>query len=145
MKTELKDIISFYIGCECIYDWGREPNVELKGKITPKIIESIYYNDGEVRWVKPLLRPLSDMTEEEAIEVTKPIVIYGYTEGRSYETYRNSFGQIVVSWGISHLERYVPQSEQHYTTEQFIYLIKQGFDIFGLIESNQAVDKTKIV
>ncbi len=84
-------------------------------------------------------------TKEEAIEVTKPIVIYGYTESRSYETYRNIFGKIVVSWGDSHLERYVPQTEEHYTTEQFIYLINQGFDIFGLIDSSQAVNKTEIV
>jgi len=138
MKTELKDVINFYLGCEMI---------SKKGTIWILAPSNFPNNwkDSYFLTSKPLLRPLSDMTEEEAVEVTKPIVIYGYTEGRSYEAYRNSFGKIVVSWGISHLEKYVPQSELHFTTEQFIYLIKQGFDIFGLIDSSQAVDKTKIV
>jgi len=138
MKTELKDVINFYLGCEMISE---------KGTIwilAPSNFPS-NWKDSYFLTSKPLLRPLSDMNSTEAIELTKPIVVYGYSETRSYSTYTNHFGNTVVSWGDSHLEKYVPQKEEHYTTEQFIYLIKQGFDIFGLIDSSQAVDKTKIV
>ena len=96
-------------------------------------------------WIKPVLRPLSDMTVEEAIEVTKPVVIYGDLPNvRKYETWENPFGKIVVSWGNGLREKYVPQDEKSFTADQFVFLIKKRFDLFELIESGIAVNASEL-
>lgn len=138
MKIELKDVINFYLGCEVITEkgtiWTLEPSNFLSNW------QSSYFLNS-----KPLLRPLSDLTKEEAIEVTKPVVVYGdIPNARTYDTYESAFGKTVVFWGDGLRERYIPEDETHFCSEQFTYLIKKGFDLFGLIESNQAVDKTKL-
>ena len=93
--------------------------------------------------IKPILRPLSDITEAEAKAVTEFTGSYGDTPGqRTYKTWKNQFGKIVVSWGQGLREKYVPQDETIYKPEQFTYLLKQGFDLFGLIESGLAINKT---
>jgi len=104
----------------------------------------VVYHDG-FSDCKPILRRLDSMTEEEAIEVTKPVVVYGDLPNvRKYETWENPFGKIVVSWGNGLREKYVPQDETAFTVGQFTYLLSRGFDLFNLIDTNQAIDKNKI-
>jgi hypothetical protein len=87
--------------------------------------------------IMPILRPLSDMTEEEAIELTKPVVMYGWSPNMKYETYRNSFGKIVVTWGDSHLQKNVPQDATAFVPEQIPYLLEKRFDIFNLFDKGE--------
>jgi len=133
--TQLKDVIHFYLGQE----------IEMNGVrfiLTPSRLETIL--NGYTGY-KLCTRRLDSMTEEEAIEVTKPVVVYGDLPNvRKYETWENPFGKIVVSWGSGLREKYVPQDETAFIVSQFTYLLSRGFDLFNLIETNQAIDKNKI-
>lgn len=109
---KLSEVIHLYIGQECEYKWIREPDKILHGKVTPKVIESIHYNDGILTYVKLILRPLSDATKQE----TKEILMSGDEIATDIEL----------------------------DAARTLYLLSKGFDLFGLIESGQAIDKTKI-
>lgn len=142
MNKQLKEVIHFYI--------GQEVKCGITSTATLRM-ERDYKNTISVKQVlgndeyKLLLRPLSDMTEEEAIEITKPIAFYGnHTSERIYRTYRNPFGDLIVSWGESLKEKYLPMKETHFNTQQFLYILKHGFDIFNLIPEKLAIDKTKM-
>lgn len=77
--------------------------------------------------IKLLLRPLSDMTEEEC------------------EWINNEFG-----WGISgYLAEGIKAGTKysiniHSSFEITRYLLSKSFDLFGLIDANLAIDKTKM-
>ena len=74
------------------------------------------------RNVRPLLRQLSDITKDEAVE------LWGHKN--AFAIMNNSFNY------DEHLSNLSP-----YGT---VYLLKQGFDLFNLIESGIALDKTKL-
>ena len=72
--------------------------------------------------VKPILRPLSDMTREER-------EIFGWQEDWIFEDKSDPNQPMKTTFLVW----------------EFIDLLKMGFDLFGLIEANLAVDKTKEV
>lgn len=63
---------------------------------------------------KPILRPLKDMTDEECAEL-----------------------------GFSKIKRNLRLFSENFTANQYAYLLSKSFDLFGLIESNQAIPQTK--
>lgn len=119
MKKDIKDYIHLYLGCDVIVHNTIRATLNLLNHdhriAVVKLSEafgqtlSVMYNE-----VKLPLRPLSDMTEEEKVEI--------FQVGES-------------DWRQRHLE---------FTSEQFIKLLSKGFDLFGLIEAGLAIDKTKI-
>jgi len=129
MKTELKDVIHFYLGCMVelnnsgskVYNRkliavggvDDEPYCKLRlGNADEKqFVHAVFFKENRV---KPILRPLSDMIYEE-------------------ESYmKNNF--CYKANGIT----------EYYTPDGFMFLLKHGFDLFGLIESGQAIDATTI-
>ena len=86
--------------------------------------------------VKPILRPLSDMTEEEAREMWSKC--YGEFDG----------GKCLL-----HLTATVDADERNDSEFDIIlgypdawrYLLSQHFDLFGWIDAGLAIDKTKAV
>jgi hypothetical protein len=161
MEKKLEDYIKYYIGCVVQTDTKQAQGEGKPFKLAigclvdydifgDALCGIVLQGEGEMelyapRRIKLFLRPLSDMNTEEAIEVTKPVVVYGSLPNvRKYETWTNPFGKIVVSWGDGLREKYAPQTETSFTAEQFHYLIKQGFDLFGLIECGLAIDATKL-
>ena len=149
--TQLKDVIHFYLGQDLrIYDKATEKWSGWK-KLTPKVLDYVLQSEISgylVNFEMQLsLRRLDSMTEEEAIEVTKPVVVYGDLPNvRKYETWKNPFGKIVVSWGNGLREKYVPQDETSFTVGQFTYLLSRGFWLFGdeAFEQGLIIDKNKI-
>ena len=78
--------------------------------------------------VKPILRPLSDITEEELKECERLSVLT--PEGKKRFQYKGeSIPEFVKNW-----KAFEPQV--------MVYLLKQ-FDLFGLIPAGTAIDKTK--
>lgn len=151
MKKELKDYLHLYLGCKMI--------LEKSGRIITLIGlnidgEGMDINDGE-DWrhysiwpFKPLLRPLDSIKEEQAIELVKILVWeqYGDHPGtRIYESYKNSFGGIVVSWGESFREKVSISDMSRYSADQIRYLLSRHFDLFGLIESGLALPLTETI
>lgn len=77
-------------------------------------------------------RSLSDITEEEAIELIKLNAwrrYGGHPQEREYKTYRNSFGQVVVSWGDGLREKNVPATKETFYPNEFEYLQSKGFKL----------------
>lgn len=110
--------------------------------------------------VKPIKRHLSDMTEEEAIEIAA--IIYGKPDSIKWRVERNKITNAFLVYRKHYSKRFVICLEtgeiecydmhavdeqkdiynnQHYVTK---YLIEKGFDIFGWIGEGKAIDKTKL-
>jgi hypothetical protein len=155
----LKDVIQYYIGCRVQLD-GKEYGMLVGGDFVPNEVNQIYYSillDGEKDIIipyndefgpnlriKPLLRPLSDMTEDEAIELA---ALSEWKEHfRDVKLERNQFKDIIVTWQGAPETREVfnATGELFYCAEQILYLLKKRFDIFNLISSNQAIDLTTL-
>lgn len=112
---QLKEVIHYYIGQRFLFD-----NQEWKiVAINRKTVKGWRYSaTGGDRYqeiwhheCKPILRRLEDMTEEEKQESQKYNVV-------------ETINDVKVEWD---------------TPLTFHYLLQQGFDLFGLIDSNQAI------
>lgn len=100
-----------------------------------------YYSLGDCD-LKPILRPLSDITEEEKIEIIK--AKYPSLKIKSVIIY-NEFYTAKVEYFSEHLNDWLPSVVNGFLgPEQFKYLISKGFDLFGYIEKGLAIDKTKL-
>ena len=112
--------LALYIGCDV--EWLGERGCNLAGINTAD--QSFYpvgltYSNGLTVWtperaVKPILRPLSDMTEPEEMEG------------------QNMVDQMGVGYNATHGAK---------TTR---FLLSRHFDLFGWIPAGLAIDKTKI-
>jgi hypothetical protein len=127
---KLEDIIHHYLGCEVMVrgevkkfaaidtSMGR---VEIEGTITDE--ESGFYGEDEsesfpfkeLSQVKPILRKLEDMTEEE-------------------------YDDLCFIREASFKENDTLLRKAACTT----YLLSKGFDVHQLIENNQAIDKSTL-
>lgn len=112
---ELKDVIHFYLGCK-IYDDADEE--------TPKILDI-----RDFKWIsecieggrmKPILRPLSDMTEEEDQEADDLYILHADKHSEDFE--RVTIANAAVTQ----------------------YLLSKHFDLFNLIPSGQAINSSTI-
>ena len=148
---QFSEVAHLYIGCEVEFGFeGRKKIGKLVGKVEPFGWQVFYpskvlvpYHNVKGKLFKPLLRPLSDMTEEEAVELAK---LSEYEpDFNDVKIERNKYNDIIVSWQGNNESREVFNStgELFYCAEQFVYLLSRSFDLFGLIESGQAIDKTK--
>lgn len=161
MEKNIRDYLHLYPGAGCTYD--NDHTKDLVGVVTPKIIEWGMYGDtySTVRNVRLHLRPLSDMAEEELKEVAaicyedvfdhKPKVegvesiADEYGGGlKCYETIdgkRWEYGLTISDEGIMFSANGDFLNVAPY--KHFHYLLSKHFDLFGLIESGLAIDKTK--
>lgn len=182
MKTELKDVLHFYSGCEinCYFD---EERIELDCTGILKSVNVIWKN-GDVPWplkvsvvrlpgheysyradrrfhwdiVRPILRPLSDMKIEEGIwclkqtffdHINYPVCdfrleLVGENKQNPRISIDNSHYICSLTFGANGAIWNHTETNYKIRSEIFLYLLKQGFDLFGLIESGEAIDKTKI-
>ncbi len=185
MKTKLKDVVNFIWGCDWIvtgstiyYDNCKESmghSLQSKGDIikinilTATFLLRYGTSSNGISWIdyllknaKPVLRPLSDMTEMEIVFLLNMVYknIYGYgadiqecgmfSENDDAVGYKcvDRLNDDEIGFTIE-IERGVEYSTNgiHSIVNQFEItkeLLRMGFDIFGLIKSKQAVNKTKI-
>jgi len=114
----IKDFIHLYLGCECWWE-DKDGNSGGRTEIDFYIIAELY---GERIKLKPILRPLSDMTKEERKECGN--LDYDFSDD---EIFNN------MDW------KYF---DTLYSANQVIWLLSKHFDLFGLIDSGLAIDKT---
>ena len=131
---ELKDVIHFYLGCEIQF---RDKSV---GKLTAVLnthngtwVSTIDYGLPKSEWhhsdiIKLILRPLSDMTEEEKKEVKK---ISSVSQGI------NLLPEIPAG---RLLNIYHPSC----APQMIKYLLSRGFDIFNLHQHQLCIFKSEI-
>lgn len=175
MKKHIKDYVSLYIGCELLLEqegiginlglyypdvWTKEGNIESNGI-------NVYFTESSVKGkvyamnfnqCKLSLRPISDMTESERKEIYKIVFKRDFpTSGRiGFLPDKSTFSdpRWILQTGVDRLAIEMSGSiwadcdlqtikyNEHLITA---YLLKQRFDIFGLIENEIAIDKTKLV
>lgn len=117
MKTEFKDVAHLYLGCKLKCSQVFYPESNSKDKDGNLILSpSLFADFGEktfsIGYFKPILRPLSDMKEDE----------------------EDAWTDLYVS----------SQDNRIKAANRTLFLLQQGFDLFGLIESGQAIDATKL-
>lgn len=121
---ELKDYLHLYLGCECMYGgYGSERIVRVIGVSLKDGIQFQFQDNGEVdtdaadMYFKPILRPLSDITEKEKIEC---VLLFD--------------DQFILGQDGKYAWRAT------FFPSMFKYLLSKYFDLFGLIEAGLAID-----
>lgn len=131
MEKKIEDFLHLYLGCNAKVLIEKEEVTALiycvrtSRTVTISTIKSNF--EINMKHVKPILRPLSDMTEDEEIQVCN---ICNLMTATNIKQALMNGGHYVIHVG--------------YGFELTVYLLKQGFDLFGLIESNLAIDKTTL-
>lgn len=117
---ELRDYLHYYLNQNCkigdsIFIYCIDEDVLLR------------YNDlvKSKGQIKPILRRIEDITDEECIEVYD----CEYTDSNP------------VSARIRLVKHWLNPIHVTPTPNQFHYLLKQGFDLFNLIDAGLAIDK----
>lgn len=144
MKKELKDYLHLYLGCEIIGTYrdasgskgyltgitngGCDCEIQFILEDGINVEEEPYIND--IAQVKPILRPLSDMTEDEENEIEGEYGSYGLGEKHLCNALKN------------HDLRYVKKLDEAFGLIH--YLLSKSFDIFGLIEAGLAIDASTL-
>jgi len=119
METRnLKDVIHLYLGCPIRFHSNLTGTWGIWNKMTCSDIEiaTDHIRFGEK--CQLLLRPLSDMTEDDA----------------------NKMGV----WADWHDNKKFGEDWGSWNPEQFIELLKNHFDLFSLIDSELAIDATTL-
>lgn len=157
---KLKDYIHFYLGCECLIGDKKEIDyIQMVNETGLSVCTGTNKNDIQLWYktssCKPILRPLSDMTEEEFIELFKKCSLFDLSEcvfefSESYEVWINAVHNGVVIDGIK-IESgdcvmmmnndggYSPINPQ---SECMAWFLSKHFDLFELIDNDIAIDKT---
>lgn len=152
-NIKFKDVAGFYLGCEVSYEFiTRTNNIEIRiGKLV-----GIWDNDAVVQMASgssmnvafsrltPRLRPLSDMTEEEYIYIAD----FAYTDYVKSEE-RAKIGKVFIEYNFLNVgfsSHAIENSGIHEFDFSMMfgitrYLLSKHFDLFNLIESNQAIQK----
>lgn len=182
MGKEIKDYLHLYLGCECVVEQDLEmEGFETRTLTTASILGkknqfltliggSSVQKPFAAEEIKPILRPLSDMTEEEMIGLLQSMVPQDMEtkptdEDYDLEMFRNDEGLMVdgdVAVGANitcicyvgqiairesgDIDMFDEDGKPERVINQpagFHYLLSKHFDLFGLIESGLAIDKTK--
>lgn len=130
METEIKEVLSvqdlaMFIGCEMITPVGKGILEEVSLLTRPIWIDlydkSVTARAFRLEHVKPILRTFDQMTDEEKIE-------FGKIHDRLWIT------------GIPMLGYTVAQDLQCHP-KKIVWLTRQGFDVFGWIDQDLAIEK----
>ncbi|HET6224640.1 MAG TPA: hypothetical protein VFF27_00080 [Bacteroidia bacterium] len=125
MKLTTQEL-GMFIGCQCV--WHENENI-VGGILQGQWIDNY---DPEYITVKPVLRYLSDMTDEEIIELTKSIPMLSMDDIPMIQD---------AIYNSLH-----PDNRLSFDANVRVikYLIEKHFDVFGWIEKGLAIDKTKV-
>lgn len=142
---KIEDYLHLYLGCECLWE-DKEGDTGGRTELDHYSLSGFY--EGDIK-IKPLLRPLSDMTEEEARYIFKYYFEKDYTEDWTGDTGSAYFNPKRITPTKYHALRIIDGAD--YETGDFMkviglvpYLLSKHFDLFGLIESGLAIDKTTL-
>jgi|SRR5690242_12273331 len=140
-EKKIHDYIGYYIGCRCLNTWFPEGHEEYDKQwiLTgyKRSANKCFHleNEKEFTWtdsIKPILRRLEDITDDEWQEI-------------EYET---SIAPDAIGWyGIKESIMTIDARHRFHwtiTNETLIILRKRGIDIDGLIKSELAIDTSTL-
>lgn len=131
MEKRIEDYLHLYLGCSVMVERkGNDTNNTVNKTVlagpyklvavgisdNKRVLKLDGYNPVATDTIKPVLRPLSDMTEDEAIE-------FGWMR-------------------LFTLEHFI--DKKLYQPDFFAHLLARHFDLLNLIEEDLAVDVTKM-
>jgi hypothetical protein len=132
MSKNIKDYLHLYLGCEVLWEdeSGNTGGTEiLDGHLieSSKVLKII---------IKPILRPLSDITKEEVADL---MGVDGFIKRGNWSEpfFQCEYEDLSNDQRFKHL--YITQM----SPTQTVFLIKSRFDLFNLIPEELAIDKTK--
>lgn len=150
MKVEFKDVLNLYVGCEAkvnegvIITGGNEPTnrlckiVQVDNNATCVLANDYWEFTFNASEIKPILRPFNDLTVEEMKLIGK---ITSPDESPSESDLIGAVEHIrKLGLDAIRFSELTPRQVFELTS----FLLKRGFDLFGLIDSGQALDKTKM-
>lgn len=131
MSKDIKDYLHYYLGCDVrTNDHDMGDGNKHYGRVGTfigfvdhtRLSCRLAHRAGpegrvSVFMLKPILRPLSDMTEEEQQEMLR---LHRFAESKLLPWFHDTYFECIH------------------------YLLSKHFDLFGLIESGLAIDKTTI-
>jgi hypothetical protein len=155
-------------GDDLKYVVGYEAHIyNAKGKVPHRELltfSSLQYYCSEVYSkyydIKPIVRPLSDIKEEELIEIAK--IIYGQPDSVKWKVEFNKYRNCHLIYRRHYSKRFtfccesgeiecyemdaVDECKDVYMNQHFVtrYLISKQFDLYGWIKKGLAIDKTKV-
>lgn len=106
--------------------FGQEVLCENNNSHRYKVLgDSIYWEEVHLE-----LKPLSEISDEDAVEVTKLTYAMPYPNSTKFTIYLNPFNKKVVSWGDSHWQKYLAErdtTQDIYNSLQADYLRSKGY------------------
>ena len=123
---EKKQFFALYIE-SCEITWDREKGFPCRGLNTISDMKYIIYNCINV---KLELKSLSNISDEDAIEVAKMNTSVNWNTGRKEHVWKNSFGNTVVSNGSGIVQKYgqiIVNDLQHLSLQQCDHLRSKGY------------------
>jgi hypothetical protein len=161
MKS-IKDYLHLYLGCEVEYpntdgkhirailSYVGRNDIETTYKRTRSSVSGSKIKGDYLSWksngwhncdalrVKPILRPLSSMTEEEAKDIAT--IYFKPFDDKSFSFSISSCGLVRIKYHHASLLYGGTSPIGDYTPEIFTYLLSKSFDLFDLIPSGLAID-----
>lgn len=134
---DLKDYLHLYVSTSCQFK-ERKSGSMFTRKLEATDIDHFFQEEFYI-FIKPVLRSLSDMTEEEAKEMAN--LYFKDCDMSKVVVGKTSYGDVTISY-YSSFDCF--NIDGKHTFKQTAYLLKRGFDLFGLIDDDLAIDKTKL-
>ncbi len=132
MEKKLSDYLHLYLGCPCKWKVMGETEWNVPdSRIDVKILDRVY--DRQPFVIAPILRPLSDMTEEEFKEMKPDFsanILTAYSSPASFHD---------KPWHVLILENRLMTNNLSFFDG--MVLLRKHFDLFGLIEAGLAIPK----
>jgi hypothetical protein len=150
-EEQLKRVFEVYGGATVLYKGERLRN---EGSYYHFIRTTDIDHKDEEHFIKEctlVLKSLTELTNEECIELAKLSGNVVYPTAVQYEVYTNHFGKKVVSWGDSNSHKYVIETlfpDQYYNIRQGDQLRQWGymvpFEGIDLFEAGIAINAKSI-
>lgn len=118
---QLKDVIHYYIGCDCVNSWFPLDHEQYNKGWTLTAIDTTSHNPYK----------LETHYEDTWTDSVKPIL-------RHYKSL--SWDEIKYVEALMNKLQYGPNIVWEKTPQYFVWLINNHIDLFGLIESGEALD-----
>jgi len=144
MSKQLIDYLHYHIGCEVLivkscYNLVHEYEIH-EGEtrvLNADLLWALTRNDKKCIY-QLLLKPLFLITKEQIADL---LGVEGFIKRGNYSApfFQIEFETLDNTWGYKH--RYITDLN----ADQFHFLLKEGYDIFQLIEEHLALDKTKFL
>lgn len=172
--TELKDYLHLYLGCQFVVKINNTDMLSAPMVLDEAALFSASRSESYFDFIKPIpiLRPLSDMTDNEIDELAS--VLLG-KETHCFHKWRSEDGDCIIAdwkkekpfdkefdtltmgmlisgdfsikhkWDYSNKKGTATTNEPLWNSHLITkYLLSKHFDLFGLIDAGLAIDKTKL-